>query len=189
MASVNKVILVGNLTRDPQFGYIPGSQTPVADFGLAMNRRFKKANGEDGEEVVFVDVTAYGKQAEVINQYCTKGKALYVEGRLKLETWEDRNGGGKRSKLKVIVETFQFLGGGGQGQGQANGVSRDRGGDQRDPRANHGQEDQRPRDDRYTRNLSDPPARRPERDPDSTIPDHLRDGDDDGEFKDDDIPF
>src|SRR5271170_1340838 len=110
MASFNRVMLLGNLTRDPQMRYLP-SQTPVTDFGLACNRKFKTATGEQREEVLFVDCSAFGRQAEVINQYCTKGKPLFIEGRLKLDTWEDKNGGGKRSKLSVVVENFQLLGG------------------------------------------------------------------------------
>lgn len=110
MASFNKVILMGNLTRDPQMKYLP-SQTPVAEFGLATNRRFKTQAGEDKEEVTFVDCAAFGKQAEVINQWCRKGKQLFIEGRLKFDSWDDKNGGGKRSKLSVIVEQFQFVGG------------------------------------------------------------------------------
>lgn len=109
MASFNKVLLMGNLTRDPQLKYLP-SQTAVAEFGLACNRKFKGQNGEDREDVLFVDVTAFGRQAEVINQYCQKGRPLFVEGRLKLDQWEDKNGGGKRSKLTVVVENFQLLG-------------------------------------------------------------------------------
>jgi single-strand DNA-binding protein len=117
MASVNRVTLIGNLTRDPQMKFLP-SQMAVTEFGLAMNRKFRTAAGEDREEVTFVDITAFGKQAEVLNQYCTKGKLMYIEGRLKLDQWEDKNGGGKRSKLSVVVENFQFLGsreGGGGG--------------------------------------------------------------------------
>jgi len=110
MASFNKVILMGNLTRDPQMKYLP-SQTPVVDFGLAVNRRFKTQSGEEREETTFVDCSAFGRQAEVIHQWCTKGKQLFIEGRLKFDTWDDKNGGGKRSKLSVIVETFQFVGG------------------------------------------------------------------------------
>jgi len=110
MANFNKVMLLGNLTRDPQMKMLP-SQMAVTEFGMAMNRKYRSANGEDREEVCFVDVTAFGKQAEVINQYCTKGKQLLVEGRLKLDQWEDKNGGGKRSKLSVVVENFQLLGG------------------------------------------------------------------------------
>ena len=145
MASYNRVLLMGNLTRDPQLKYIPGSNTAVAEFGLATNRKFRTANGEDREEVTFVDITAFGKQAEVINQYMTKGKPIFIEGRLKLDQWEDKQGGGKRSKLNVVIENFQFVGGrdgGGGGAGgeghQGGGRSYDReGGDQR-PAQNRG---------------------------------------------------
>src|SRR6266496_253008 len=102
MANVNIVILMGNLTRDPQLKYLP-SQTPVVDFGLAVSRRYKTATGEDKEEVLFVDCSAFGKTAETINQYCRKGKALFIEGRLKLDTWDDKQTGQKRSKHAVIV--------------------------------------------------------------------------------------
>lgn len=122
MASFNKVILLGNLTRDPQLRYLP-SQTAVCDFGLACNRKFKGAQGEDREEVTFVDCTAFGKQAEVINQYCQKGKGLFVEGRLKFDQWEDKQGGGKRSKLSVVIENFQFIGGPGGGGGGGGGAA------------------------------------------------------------------
>jgi len=122
MASFNRVMLLGNLTRDPQLKFLP-SQTPVAEFGLAMNRKFRTAQGEDREEVTFVDCSAFGRQAEVINQYCAKGKQIFIEGRLKLDTWEDKQGGGKRSKLSVVVENFTLLGGrdGGQGGGGGGG--------------------------------------------------------------------
>lgn len=110
MPSVNKVVLIGNLTRDPQSKQLP-SQTMVTEFGLAMNRKFKSPDGEEREEVCFVDCAAFGRQAEVIQQYCKKGKSLYIEGRLKFDSWEDKNGNGKRSKLSVVVENFQFLGG------------------------------------------------------------------------------
>src|SRR5215208_1488020 len=110
MPSVNKVILVGNLTRDPQTKQLP-TQTMVAEFGLAMNRKFKSPEGEDREEVCYVDCAAFGRQAEVIQKYCRKGKSLYVEGRLRYDSWEDKGGHGKRSKLTVVVENFQFLGG------------------------------------------------------------------------------
>jgi len=108
MASFNKVLLMGNLTRDPQMKYLP-SQMPVCDFGVATNRRFKTQAGEDREEVCFVDCTAFGKQAEVIHQWCSKGKPIFIEGRLKFDQWDDRNGGGKRHKLTVVVEQFQFV--------------------------------------------------------------------------------
>jgi single-strand DNA-binding protein len=110
MSSFNKVIFMGNLTRDPQLKHL-ANQTAVTEFGVACNRRWKGPNGEDKEEVTFVDVTAWGKQGEVINQYFTKGKPIFVEGRLKYDSWEDKQGGGKRSKLTVVVENFQFVGG------------------------------------------------------------------------------
>ena len=109
MASYNKVFLMGNLTRDPQVKHLP-SQMVVVEFGLAVNRRYKTADGVDKEETAFVDCTAFGRQAETISQYCTKGKPIFVEGRLKFDTWDDKSGGGKRSKLTVVVENFQFLG-------------------------------------------------------------------------------
>src|SRR3954465_2763318 len=140
MASFNKVLLMGNLTRDPALKYLP-NQTAVVDFGVACNRKWKGPNGEDREEVTFVDVSSFGKKAEVINQYFTKGKPIFIEGRLKLDQWEDKQGGGKRSKLHVIIENFQFIGGrdsggsggGGGGEGhQGGGRSYDReGGEQR----------------------------------------------------------
>ena len=111
MSSFNKVLLLGNLTRDPQLKQLPGGTTQVSEFGLAVNRRYKTAQGEDREETLFVDCAAFGKQAEVIQQYCKKGKALFIEGRLKFDTWEDKQGGGTRSKISVVVETFQFVGG------------------------------------------------------------------------------
>lgn len=109
MASFNKVILLGNLTRDPQMKYLP-SQTPVTEFGIAMNRRWKSQQGEDREEVCFVDCAAFGKTAEVINEHFRKGRPILVEGRLKFDSWEDKQGGGKRSKLSVVVDSFQFIG-------------------------------------------------------------------------------
>jgi single-strand DNA-binding protein len=117
MASFNQVILMGNLTRDPQLKFLP-SQMAVAEFGVACNRKFSTQSGEQREEVTFVDCTAFGKTAEVINQYFTKGKPIFIDGRLKYDQWEDKNGGGKRSKLTVVVNNFQFIGGrDGAGQG------------------------------------------------------------------------
>ena len=107
-ASFNKVMLMGNLTRDPQVKQLP-SNTTVVEFGLAVSRKFKTAGGEDREEVAFVDCSAFGRQAETISQYCTKGKPIFVEGRLKFDAWDDKQGSGKRSKLTVVVENFQFL--------------------------------------------------------------------------------
>ena len=109
MANYNKVILVGNLTRDPRMSYLP-NQTPVCDIGLAVNRRWRGQNGEQREETCFIDCRAYGKQAETINKYCAKGMPLLIEGHLKLDTWEAKDGT-KRSKHRVSIERFQFLGG------------------------------------------------------------------------------
>src|SRR3954449_3807365 len=123
MASYNKVILMGNLTRDPQMKYLP-SQTAVVEFGLACNRKYKTQSGEQKEEVTFVDCTAFGRTGEVINQYFTKGKPIFIEGRLKYDQWEDKQGGGKRSKITVVIENFQFVGGrdgGGAGGGGGGG--------------------------------------------------------------------
>lgn len=114
MASVNKVILIGNLTRDPELRYTPNN-TAVTELGLAINRRYRVDN-ETREDVTFVDVTVWGKTAENCAQYLTKGRPVYVEGRLQLDSWEDKESGQKRNKLKVIAETVQFLGG---GDGQA----------------------------------------------------------------------
>src|SRR5947209_18489785 len=120
MRGFNKVILAGNLTRDPQLKYLP-SQMAVVEFGLAMNRKWRTAEGQDREEVCFVDCSAFGKTGETINQYCLKGKPLLVEGRLKLDQWEDKQGGGKRSRLTVVVETVSFVGGPSDGGGQGGG--------------------------------------------------------------------
>jgi single-strand DNA-binding protein len=118
MAAVNRVTLIGNLTRDPELRVTPKG-TPICQFSLAINRQFKMESGESREEVVYVDIEAWGKQGETIAKYCTKGKLLYVEGRLKLDEWDDKETKVKRSKLKVVLEQFQFLGDrdGGQSQG------------------------------------------------------------------------
>jgi single-strand DNA-binding protein len=107
MASFNKVILAGNLTRDPELRYTPKG-TAVARITLAVNRTYT-VEGEKKEEVSFVDVDVWGRQAEVIAQYMKKGRPLLVEGRLKQDTWEDKNTKQKQSKLKVVLESFSFL--------------------------------------------------------------------------------
>lgn len=118
--SFNKVFLMGNLTRDVEVRHTSGNQA-VANMGLAVNRRYRTQSGENREEVTFVDCEAWGRTAEVMSQYLSKGRPVFIEGRLKLDEWEDRNGGGKRSKLKVVVDNFQFVdsregsGGGGGG--------------------------------------------------------------------------
>jgi single-strand DNA-binding protein len=116
MASFNRVILVGNLTRDPELRYL-ASGTAVTDVGLAVNDRRKNANGEWIEETTFVDVTLWGRTAEVMSEYLTKGSPVLIEGRLKLDSWETQDGQ-KRSKLKVVGERMQMLSGRGQGGGE-----------------------------------------------------------------------
>lgn len=122
MASFNRVILVGNLTRDPELRYIP-SGTAVTEIGLAVNDRRKNASGEWVDETTFVDVTLWARQAEVASEYLSKGSSVLIEGRLKLDTWESQDGG-KRSKLRVVGERMQMLGGrdgGGGGGGRRGG--------------------------------------------------------------------
>ncbi len=118
MASFNKVILAGNLTRDPELRYTPKG-TAIARLGIACNRKWKSETGELKEEVTFVDVDAFGKQAETIGQYLKKGRPILIEGRLRYDTWEDKQSGQKKSKLGVVLESFQFLdsGGGRGGEG------------------------------------------------------------------------
>ena len=108
MASYNRVILAGNLTRDPELRYTPKG-TAIARVGLAVNRTWKSETGETKEEVTFVDVDAFGRQAEVIAQYMKKGRPLLLEGRLKLDQWEDKNTHQKQSKLRVVLESFSFI--------------------------------------------------------------------------------
>ncbi|MCH8922026.1 MAG: single-stranded DNA-binding protein [Planctomycetes bacterium] len=123
MASYNRVILVGNLTRDPELRYIPSGKA-VTDIGMAMNERYKNSSGDWVEDVTFVDVTMWGRTAEVACEYLSKGSSVLIEGRLKFETWE--KDGQKRSKLKVIGDRMQMLsgrGGGGGGGGSGSGGS------------------------------------------------------------------
>ncbi len=124
MASFNKVILMGNLTRDPQLRYLPNN-TPVCEFGLAVNRRWRDRDGNQREEVCYVDLSAFGRQAETINQYMSKGRPILIEGRLKFDSWTGQDGQ-RRSRLSVVVENFQFVGprgegGSGGGYGDAGG--------------------------------------------------------------------
>jgi single-strand DNA-binding protein len=110
MANLNRVFLIGNLTRDVELRVTPKG-TAIGQFGLAINRQYKAESGELRDDVTFVDVEVFGKQAETLAKYVTKGRPLFVEGRLKFDTWEDKASGQKRSKLKVVLEGFQFLGG------------------------------------------------------------------------------
>lgn len=115
MASFNKVILMGNLTRDPQLRYLP-SNMAVCEFGLATNRKWRDKDGNMKEEVCFIDVEAFARSAETINQYMTKGKPILIEGHLKLDSWTGQDGQ-KRSKHRVVVDSFQFVGGRGDQAG------------------------------------------------------------------------
>lgn len=115
-ANLNKVFLMGNLTRDPEMQQLP--TTSLCQFGMAINRQMTLASGETREEVCFVDVVAFGRNGEVVSQYVRKGQPLFVEGRLRFEQWDDRETGKKRSRLSVVAERVQLLGGPGQGQSQ-----------------------------------------------------------------------
>lgn len=163
MANLNKVFLMGNLTRDPELRYTPGG-TAVAEMGLAVNRQFRNQAGEMQEETTFVNITVWGRQGENVHQYLSKGRSAFVEGRLQYDSWEDRDGQ-KRSRLRVVADRVQFLGG---PQG---------GGDR--PRSEPRQDfrDAGPRDDRSSR----PPAR-------PTEP-SVQEGPPDEDFNLDDIPF
>jgi single-strand DNA-binding protein len=115
MASYNKVLLLGNLTRDPQLSYTP-NQTAVVDFGVATNRKWTAQDGSQREETCFVDCRAFGRMAENINKFFSKGKPIFLEGRLTFDSWTAQDGS-KKSKLRVTVENFQFLPGTGGGPG------------------------------------------------------------------------
>jgi single-strand DNA-binding protein len=113
MASYNRIVLMGNLTRDPQLSYTP-SNTAVCKFGIATNRSWKDRDGQTREEVCFVDCALFGRGGEVFNQYMAKGRSVLVEGRLQFQQWTSPEGE-KRSKHEVIVENFTFVGGRGEG--------------------------------------------------------------------------
>lgn len=123
MANYNKVFLMGNLTRDIEMRFTAGN-TPVANFGMAVNRRYRTKDGENREDTTFVDCEAWGRTAEVMNEYLSKGRPVFIEGRLKLDQWQDKDGQ-NRSKLRVVVENFQFIdsGGGNSGGGGGGGGS------------------------------------------------------------------
>ena len=121
MASYNKVILVGNLTRDPELRYTPKGMA-IAKIGLAVNRNWTNEAGEKKEEVTFVDVDIFGRTAENVGQYMRKGRPILIEGRLKLDQWDDKQTGQKKSRMGVVAETVQFLGGApGAGEGGGGG--------------------------------------------------------------------
>lgn len=125
MASLNKVMLIGNLTRDPEVRYTPKGSA-VCDMAIAVNRRYLTESGERQEEVTYLDIVLWGKTAELAGQYLAKGRSVFVEGRLQMDTWEDKATGQKRSKIKIVAENMQFLsgpGGGGPGGGGGGGYA------------------------------------------------------------------
>jgi single-strand DNA-binding protein len=109
MASLNKVQIIGNISRDPEVKYTAHGKA-VTDLGVAINRSWKDEGGNKKEEVTFVDVTLWGRVAEIAGEYCRKGGSIYIEGRLQMDTWEDKQSGQKRSKLRVVGENLQLLG-------------------------------------------------------------------------------
>lgn len=118
MANLNRVLLIGNLTRDPEIRYTPKG-TAVADIGLAVNRVLNTEEGERREEVTYVDVVLWGRLAEIAEQYLKKGRPVFIEGRLQLDTWDDKQTGQKRSRLRVVAESLQLLGSRGESEGTA----------------------------------------------------------------------
>jgi single-strand DNA-binding protein len=116
MASYNKVFLMGNLTRDPENRTTP-SGLSITKIGLAVNRVYRTQDGEQKEEVTYVDCDAFGKTADTMAKYLAKGRPVFIEGRLRLDQWQDKNSGENRSKLGVVVDNFQFLGGREEGSG------------------------------------------------------------------------
>jgi single-strand DNA-binding protein len=118
MANLNKVLLLGNVTRDPEIRYTPKGSA-VCDLGVAVNRAYTTDSGEKREEVTFVDVTLWGRTAEVASEYLKKGRPVFVEGRLQMDTWDDKQTGQKRTRLRVVAENMQLLGGRREGGGDA----------------------------------------------------------------------
>ncbi len=156
MANYNRVLLIGNLTRDPQLRYTPAQQ-PVCEFGLAVNRSWKGNDGQKREDVCFVDCTAWGRQAETLSKYMSKGRQLFVEGRLTFRQWDGPDGK-KRSKLEVTVENFQFLGGPrGEGGGGAakGGGGRAAAGDAKPQEAPGAQDPAAPSDYDFSQDVDD----------------------------------
>ena len=120
MASYNKVLLMGNLTRDIELRQLP-SGASIAAIGLAVNEKYKDKNDQWVERTNFIDCEMFGRRAEVMAQYLSKGSPVFIEGRLRLDTWQDKNDGSNRSKLKVVIENFEFVGGGQGGGGGSGG--------------------------------------------------------------------
>ena len=123
MANLNKVLLLGNVTRDPEVRYTPKGSA-VCDLGVAVNRAYTTDIGEKREEVTFVDVTLWGRTAEVASEYLKKGRPVFIEGRLQMDTWDDKQTGQKRTRLRVVAENMQLLGGRPPGGGEPSGEGR-----------------------------------------------------------------
>ena len=139
MANYNKVMLMGNLTRDPEIRYTPKG-TAVAEIGMAVNRYFSSETGEKREETTFVDVTLWGRTAEIAGEYLKKGRTVYIEGALRTSSWDDKESGQKKYKTEVIVNDLVMLGGGeGAGGGKSRGAAANSGMDQRAPEEVHSQ--------------------------------------------------
>jgi single-strand DNA-binding protein len=151
MPNLNKVMLMGNLTRDPEMKYTPKG-TAIANFGIAVNRNYSTEGGEKREEVTFIDIEAFGRTAEIIGEYFKKGRPIYVEGRLKLDQWDDKTTGKKMSKLRVVADSFEFLG---SREGGPGGGSSEPSGESRPPRPAA---------------RTAPPPQRPPADPDLDVP-------------------
>lgn len=166
MPSFNQTILMGHLTRDPQLKFLP-SQTAVVEFGIAVNHKYRTASGEDREEVTFVDCACFGKRGEALSKYFNKGNPIFVEGRLKYDSWDDKQGGGKRSKLSVVVNEWQFVGGNNNGGGARTNEPDAQGAER--PNIRPGRVEQRSRE--------------------TVPPDDQPNYSDEQQFKDDDIPF
>ncbi len=126
MANLNKVQLIGNITRDPEIKYTPKGSA-VTDLGMAINRYYTTETGEKREEVTFIDVTLWGRQAEIAGEYCKKGRPVYIEGRLQLDSWEDKATGQKRNKLRVVGDSMQLLGPKPGGAGSSSGYEEENG--------------------------------------------------------------
>jgi single-strand DNA-binding protein len=123
MANLNRVLLLGNVTRDPEVRYTPKGSA-VCDLGIAVNRAYTADSGEKREEVTFVDVTLWGRTAEVASEYLKKGRPVFIEGRLQMDSWDDKQTGQKRSRLRVVAENMQLLGGRPSGGAEAMGENR-----------------------------------------------------------------
>jgi single-strand DNA-binding protein len=176
MASLNKVILIGNLTRDPEIRYTPKGSA-VCDLGLAVNRRYTTDSGEKQDEVTFLDIVLWGKTAELAGQYLQKGRSVCIEGRLQMDTWEDKTSGQKRSKVKIVAENLIFLDSKGGGQRGGGEHDEEGGGSSRGP----ARPAQRP--------ASAGAAARPPARPQQAAADEFSDGPITEGMEEDDIPF